>query len=82
MKELFQLWNKVRGRRYSSVDTADRELRDFNNRLKNIDLGASNYGANLSECEELNKNKCDNEFNGVKISKRRSSTINKPQKRK
>lgn len=73
----------MRGRRYSSVETTDRELRDVN-RLRNIDLGAANFGANLSECEELNKNKCDNEYDrqgsAVNKSKRRHSIVNKPHK--
>ncbi|XP_045508630.1 scavenger receptor class B member 1-like isoform X1 [Colias croceus] len=64
MKELVQIWSRVTGRRYSSVNTGERELRDFgNNRLKNIDLDAVNFDANLSECEGLNKFNDELDFN-------------------
>lgn len=56
MKDLVKLWNRVAGRQYSSVNTADRELRDVtNNRLKSFDYDGNSFEANCSECEGLNK---------------------------
>lgn len=62
MKELVQIWSRVTGRRYSAVNTNDRELRDFsNNRWQTDDL----HG-NLSECEGLNRFSHGNEFHDKK----------------
>ncbi|CAK1592881.1 unnamed protein product [Parnassius mnemosyne] len=55
MKDLVQIWNKVAGGQYSTVNLAERELRELtNNRLKKSDFDASTFEENFSECEGLN----------------------------
>ncbi|XP_053622044.1 scavenger receptor class B member 1-like isoform X1 [Plodia interpunctella] len=68
MKDFVQIWSRVTGRRYSSVNTNDRELRDLsNNRLKRGDIDTSAIEANLAECEVLNSKFVDDlDFNDRK----------------
>ncbi|CAH2101745.1 unnamed protein product [Euphydryas editha] len=74
MKDLVQIWNKVTGKKYSSVNANDKELRDFsNNRLNKVDIDTSNFDANLSECEGLN-----NKFNDdLEFNERKDEIINR-----
>ncbi|CAK1546517.1 unnamed protein product [Leptosia nina] len=72
MKDLVQIWSRVTGRQYSSVNTGERELRDFtNNRLKNLDLDSGTYEANFSECEGLNK------YDDLDFNERKDAIINR-----
>lgn len=61
MKELTNFWDHMRGRRYSAVDSNDRELRDLTNRIQAVDL--ANFESNGTECEVLNAKFDDVEFN-------------------
>lgn len=72
MKDLVQIWNRVGARRYSNVNTSDRELGDLtNNRLKKSDL--SNFEVNFAECEGLN-----NKFNDdIDFNDRKDAIINR-----
>ncbi|XP_034827680.1 lysosome membrane protein 2-like isoform X1 [Maniola hyperantus] len=54
MKELVQIWNRVTGKQYSSVNSNDKELRDLSNNRLRRDIDTSTFEANLSECEGLN----------------------------
>lgn len=72
MKEFVQIWNNVAGRRYSSVNTADREMRELSNKLKK-DCDTSTFEANFTECEGLN-----NKFNDdLDFSDRKDAIINR-----
>ncbi|XP_061381454.1 scavenger receptor class B member 1-like isoform X1 [Danaus plexippus] len=74
MKELVQIWNRVTGRQYSSVNVQDKELRELsNNRVKKGDIDTSVFEANLSECEGLN-----NKFNeDYQFNERKDQIINR-----
>lgn len=72
MKEFVQIWNSVTGRRYSSANPGDRELRDLSDRLKNGNVNTSSFEANFAECEGLN-----NKFNDEDFSQRRNAIINR-----
>lgn len=63
MKDLVQIWNRVTGRQYATVNN-DKELRDFTNNRLNVDIDTSTFDANLSECEGLNNKFSDDlDFN-------------------
>lgn len=68
MKDFVQIWSRMTGRRYSSVNTTDRELGDLSsNRMKRSDLDTSAIEANFAECEVLNtKFGEDSDFNDRK----------------
>lgn len=73
MKDFVQIWNRVTGRRYSAVNTSDRELRELsNNRLKKGDIDTSTFEANFAECEGLNTRYDDLDF-----SERKEAIINR-----
>ncbi|XP_059057666.1 scavenger receptor class B member 1-like [Achroia grisella] len=74
MKDIVQIWNRVTTRRYSTVNTTDRELCDISsNRLKRTDIDTSAIEANLAECEGLN-----NKFNDdLDFSQRKDAIINR-----
>lgn len=74
MKELVQIWNRVTGRRYSAVNSNDRELGDLSNhRIQNGDIENFNFDGTLSECEGLNSRFEDVDFS----EKKRHAIINR-----
>ncbi|CAH2056127.1 unnamed protein product, partial [Iphiclides podalirius] len=74
MKDLVQIWNRVAGKSYSSVNTAERELRDLShNRLKRADIDAANGEDHYSECEGLN-HKFNDDFD---FTERKDAIINR-----
>lgn len=72
MKDLVQIWNHVSNRRYSNVNTSDRELKEIsNNRLKKSDIDT--FDSNFTECEGLN-----NKFNDdIDFNNRKDAIINR-----
>lgn len=62
MKDLVRIWNQMTTRRYSAVNSNDRELKEItNNRLQGNYVDSSN--GHMSECEGLNSRFEDIEFN-------------------
>lgn len=67
MKEIVQIWNRVTGKQYSSVNSNDKELRDLSKNRLRRDIDTSTFEANLSECEGLNSKFSDDlDFNDRK----------------
>ncbi|XP_047542483.1 scavenger receptor class B member 1-like isoform X1 [Vanessa atalanta] len=79
MKDLVQIWNRVTGRQYASVNSNEKELKDLtHNRLNKADIDTSAFEINLSECEGLN-----NKFNDdLDFNERKDEIINRLFKRR